>query len=27
LETFISCTIQFRAEDLFARDQFDIIPV
>ena len=27
LETFIGCTIQFRAEDLFARDHFDIIPV
>ncbi len=27
LEAFIGCTIQFRAESLFARDQFDIIPV
>lgn len=27
LEVFIGRTIQFRAEDLFAREQFDIIPV
>jgi ribonuclease G len=27
LEAFIGCTIQFRGESLFARDQFDIIPV
>lgn len=27
LEKFIGCPIQFRAEDLFAREQFDIIPL
>jgi|TARA_B110000211_G_C13780230_1_gene421577 ribonuclease G len=27
LEEFIGRSIQFRAEDLFAREQFDIIPL
>jgi ribonuclease G len=27
LEEFINRTIQFRSEALFAREQFDIIPV